>query len=204
VHPPRSWLLIRHGETEASIKGEFRSYSQSPLTQTGREKAMRIGVDLASMKPGLVLSSPSERALDTARLAGFFPDVDPDLQEWNLGEMEGEVASEVRAANPGWSLFIDGPKGPTGESPTDAIRRARRMAERLRNSSESLTVVFSHGQFLRVLTCAMLDIGLDIAPMLALGPARSAFVVERAHGPALGGWNLPAGCLSTAVSSGWS
>ena len=43
----------------------------------------------ARQKFALVLSSPMKRARETARLAGFQPEITDDLREWDYGEYEG-------------------------------------------------------------------------------------------------------------------
>lgn len=200
----RSWLLIRHGETYASARGEFRSFTESDLTAAGQASARLMGEQLAALSPAAVFSSPARRAIDTARLAGFSPTLDPDLAEWNLGDLEGLGAERFRRNHPGWSLFSHGPPDGSGESTTQVRARAERVAQCLEDESSETTVIFSHGQFLRVLALTMVGLDLDVAPRLSFGPGRTAFITERAHGRVFGGWNLPAVSLSTAVQAGWS
>lgn len=200
----RSWLLVRHGETDASARGEFRSRSESDLTPAGRTAARLVGQELTALDPGAVLSSPARRAVDTARLGGFEPTIQPDLAEWDLGDLEGLGAEKFRTDNPGWSLFTDGPPGGTGESTEDVQVRASRVIERLDRDEYALTVLFSHGQFLRVLALAFVGLDLGVAPRLAFGPGRTVFITERAHGRVVAGWNLAPNGLADAVRAGWS
>ncbi len=67
-----------------------------------------------------------------------------------------------------------------------------------------MTVVFSYGQFLRVLAMAMLGLNTEIGVAFVLGPGRTGFVVKREYGLVLAGLNLPRQGMAAAISSGWS
>ena len=60
-----------------------------PLTEEGERQARAVGAALRGREFALVLSSPLLRALDTAKLAGFEPEVRDDLAEWDYGEYDG-------------------------------------------------------------------------------------------------------------------
>ena len=64
---------------------------------------------------GVVLTSPRQRARETARLAGF-PEaqVDEDLAEWVYGDYEGVTTATIRETVPGWSVWTH--PTPGGES----------------------------------------------------------------------------------------
>src|SRR5580704_12237082 len=95
------WLL-RHGETEWSLSGQHTSRTDLPLTSEGQRRAAEVGKSLSSQKFTLVLSSPMRRALDTARLAGFQPEITDDLREWDYGEYEGLTTTEIHKITPSW------------------------------------------------------------------------------------------------------
>ena len=66
---------------------------------------------LAGREFALVLSSPRVRARETAALAGFEPEIDPDLVEVDYGDYEGRTTPEIREERPGWTLWRDGSPG---------------------------------------------------------------------------------------------
>ena len=67
---PSRVFLIRHGETERSVARRHTGRADIPLTEEGRRQAKRLGDRLGAEEFALVLVSPLQRALETARLAG--------------------------------------------------------------------------------------------------------------------------------------
>ena len=56
-----------------------------------------------------MVTSPRQRARDTARLAGHpEAEVDEDLAEWDYGDLEGRTTEQIRDQYPGWTIW-DGP-----------------------------------------------------------------------------------------------
>src|SRR5918997_5396365 len=102
-------FLLRHGETEWSRSGKHTGRTDIPLTERGRELATAAGQLVGGLReatpPALVLTSPRNRAQDTARLAGFRVDaVDERLAECEYGEFEGRTTAEIRETVPGWTV----------------------------------------------------------------------------------------------------
>ena len=118
--------LVRHGETEWSASGKHTGRTDIPLTPAGEEAARGIALRLQGLSFQSVWSSPSQRARETSRLAGFGSEcvVKDDLAEWDYGAYEGLTTKEILAQRPGWQLFRDG--CPDGESVADAGARADR------------------------------------------------------------------------------
>ena len=103
-------FLIRHGETERSVTRRHTGRTDIPLTEEGRRQAKRVGARLAGERFALVLVSPLQRALETARLAGFAIgeaiDLEPDLVAWDYGAYDNMTAvwsrmfEELRVLHP--------------------------------------------------------------------------------------------------------
>lgn len=168
--------LVRHGETEWSASGKHTGRSDIPLTPAGEDAARRLAARLAGLSPAAVWSSPSRRARDTCRLAGFGAAavVKDDLAEWDYGAYEGLTTKDILAGRPGWSLFRDG--CPQGEAAADVGRRADRIVEALRAAGGDV-LLFSSAHFLRVLA----------ARWLGLSPQQGAlFVLDTASVSRLG------------------
>lgn len=185
-------LAIRHGATELSASGAFVGRTDPPLSARGETQAMAWGGFAASGLVTRTATSPLRRAAQTAALAGFpAPTVDADLAEWDLGELEGRDAETWRRANPGWSLFDQGPPGEAGERYADVAQRVGRVISGV-TSEEGLTVLVAHGQLLKVLAVELLGLPVANASRLAYGPGRAALYLRRSAGWCLAGWNLAA------------
>ena len=59
-------LLVRHGECRGNIEGLFRGRSDFPLNETGLRQAGEVASELAPLRPEVVLTSPLQRAAQTA------------------------------------------------------------------------------------------------------------------------------------------
>lgn len=156
--PTRIWL-IRHGETEWTLSGAHTSRTDIPLTDHGRERASAIRDYLAHIKFSLVLSSPRQRALETAKLAGFADTlkIDDNLREWDYGIYEGRSTPQIREelGDPNWSIWDQTP--PEGESLDHVATRAHALIERALEAGGDVAM-FSHAHFLRILAATWIGL----------------------------------------------
>jgi probable phosphoglycerate mutase len=171
-------VLARHGETEWSRSGQHTSRTDIPLTPHGEEGARRLGERLRGREFALVLASPRRRALDTARLAGFAPEVEPDLAEIDYGDYEGLTTAQIREHHPGWA-WTDG--SPGGETLAQAAERMDRVIARALGAGGD-ALLFAHGHILRILVARYLELPPERAASFALGTASlSTLGFEREH-----------------------
>jgi broad specificity phosphatase PhoE len=152
--------LARHGETAWTLSGQHTGLTDLPLTERGERNARRLEERLRGVTFAKVFTSPLQRATRTCELAGFgaVAEIDRDLLEWNYGEYEGRLTTDIHRERPDWQLFRDGCPG--GESPKEVGTRADRAVKRMR-AAEGDVLVFSSAHFLRVFAARWL--GLDAA-----------------------------------------
>ena len=185
---PTRLVLVRHGETEWSRSGRHTGRTDIPLTDRGREQAVRLGRVLRGRTFSRVVSSPLVRALDTCRLAGFGDRVElvDDLREWDYGAYEGRTRAEIAAEVPGWTVWTHPIIG--GESLAELGQRADRViADLLPTGGDVLA--FAHGHILRVLSARWIEqppvlgsrLDLATATVSELGWEHQVRVIE--------GWN---------------
>ena len=180
--------LARHGETEWARLGRHTGRTDVPLTDTGRAQAAALGRRLAGRPFSLVLTSPLSRAAETTAIAGF-GDVavaDPDLREWDYGQLEGRLTEDIREEYPGWTIWR-GP-WPGGETLDEVAARAARVLERVATTPGDVLVV-SHGHLLRVLAARWLGLAPTSGGLFALGTATVSVLGHERETPVIEVWN---------------
>jgi probable phosphoglycerate mutase len=179
-----TFLLIRHGETDASGKVLTGWTPGWHLNEKGRRQALQLAQRLSPLSVRAVYSSPLERTVETAEaIADRFQtpvQIAEDLGELRFGAWEGcsiealEAQDEWRRyhAQRGWV------RPPGGELLAEVQSRMIRRIDclRLRHSEETVAIV-SHGDPLRAAVCQFLGIPLDLIGRFELDPG-SVSVVE--------------------------
>jgi len=186
---PSLWLT-RHGETEWSRRGRHTSRTDIPLTAEGEKEALSLGSALSGADFDLIESSPRQRALRTAQLAGLAAAVNEDLAEWDYGDLEGLTLEQIRTSCPGWTIW-DGP-WPGGETAAQVASRADRVIERVRSLPDGASaLMISHGHILRVIAARWLDQPTGAGRLFSIATATLS-VLGWEHGePAVRRWNVP-------------
>ena len=189
--------LLRHGETEWSRSGQHTSRTDIPLTPNGERRARDAGTMLAGLREdrplALVLSSPRQRAVRTAELAGLtVTEITEDVAEWDYGKYEGLSTPKIRETVPGWTVWTH--ESPGGETAEEVGARAARVVERVRATlPDGDVVLVGHGHFSRVLVATWLGMpptsgvhfALDAAAISVLGDERGVPQVKRLNVPPL-------------------
>jgi broad specificity phosphatase PhoE len=180
----RIWL-VRHGETEWSRSGQHTGRTDIPLTADGERQGLALGRHLAGHRFALVLTSPLARARETCRLAGFadVAEISEDLREWDYGIYEGRTTADVRATQPGWSIWTT--PVPEGETVEQVGERARRVMERA-DAVPGDVALFAHAHVLRILGACWMglppihgrNLTLATASLSVLGYERETRVVQ--------------------------
>jgi broad specificity phosphatase PhoE len=181
--------LIRHGETGWSASGRHTSSTDLALTPEGERKAAAVGRLLAGKKFALVLASPLRRALETCRLAGYTPEVTPDLREWGYGAYEGLTTGEIQVQNPGWTIWTGTPPG--GESAEAVGARADRVIAKA-TAANGDAALFGHGHMLRVLAARWLGLEPTGGRLLALSTGSVSVLGYEHETRVVQGWNRTA------------
>jgi len=93
---------LRHGQSVANVKNLFAGQKDnSPLTEKGIEQAREAGKGLAHVNFSKIISSPLDRAVETARtvaeVVGFEGQisVDPRITEYDMGVLTSQPREGV-------------------------------------------------------------------------------------------------------------
>ncbi|MBV9290905.1 MAG: bifunctional RNase H/acid phosphatase, partial [Frankiales bacterium] len=146
-----TWLL-RHGETPLSVEKRFSGSGDPELTERGRQQAEAAAARLAAAGVTAVVTSPRQRAQQTAeavaKACGVDLVVEPDLAETDFGVWEGrtfaEIADEWPAELAAWRAdpAIAPPGGESFLATFARVRAAR--ARVVASHSGGTVVVVSH------------------------------------------------------------
>ena len=189
-------VLVRHGQTEWSMSGRHTGRTDAALTEVGRAQARALAGPLARLEPVRVLASPLVRARDTAVLAGFEPEIDDRLVEWDYGGYEGLTTPQIRERRQDdWTVFKDGVV--PGETPGESLEQvAARAAGVLSAIAPDLqrgdVVLVAHGHLLRVLATRWLRLPPEDGAALVLDAASISTLGYEHAVPAVLTWNITA------------
>jgi len=183
-----TFLLIRHGETDAIGKRIMGWNPGWHLNATGRAQVERLAGRLAHLPIRAIYTSPLERASETAAAIAaphsLQPQCDEELGEIRFGVWEGLAIAELEQRKDfhAYNLFRTGARPPGGgelmiEVQSRMVRAVTRLAER--HPSETVALV-SHGDPLRSLLAWCLGMPLDLLLRFEVGTA-SVSVVELAE-----------------------
>jgi probable phosphoglycerate mutase len=176
--------LVRHGETAWTLTHQHTGRTDIALTDHGETQARALAPWLRRVTFAHVFSSPSRRAVRTCELAGLGDAAvhEPELMEWDYGDYEGRLSTDIRKERPGWNTFIDGCPG--GESPANVASRADRLIGRL-NKLRGNVALFSHGEFGSALAARWLELPVAIGAHLLLDTASLSILGENRSHPEL-------------------
>ena len=184
-----TFLLIRHGETDANGKWLAGWTPGLHLNARGRRQAEYLAEVLATPVITAVYTSPLERALETAepiaRRHGLSPRPVQDLGELLFGDWEGMSFVELDGRED-WRRFNTcrgNVRPPGGELMMESQVRMARQLECLakRHPHEQIGLV-SHGDPLRSLIAYCLGIPLDLMLRFEISPGSLSVVQSEPWG----------------------
>jgi 2,3-bisphosphoglycerate-dependent phosphoglycerate mutase len=141
------WCL-RHAETDWTAAGRFCGWSDPPLNERGRMQARALQEVLHPLEFDSVVSSPSIRAVETARLAYAEPRPDHRLRELDFGDLDGSTWTECSPEMRERLIDFDAFAAPHGEA---VPQLAERVLAALADLGPGRHLVVTHGGVIRLL-----------------------------------------------------
>ncbi len=174
-------FLVRHGETAGNIHMRYLGVSDAPLTANGKRQARRAAAALSKIPVRAIISSPMQRAADTAaishRACGAQLRLDARLGEGSFGRWEGRTRAEVLALgqpDAEWLMRWESDPGfapPGGESIESIQKRVVGLVEELTDEfPDSSVVLVSHVGPIKAFLASVLDVPLQSTRRLFLDP----------------------------------
>lgn len=193
-------LLIRHGTTDLLGRVLYGRMPAVYLNAEGLRQAERLAEALsARYKIAGVLSSPLERARQTAQPIADCNDLDIDIDdritEVDVGLWMGKSFEELNQLAE-WKTYNRNRstnRPPGGESMMQVQVRAWQAIEKLTQcdsaSGETAIAVITHGDVIRCLLLLLLGMSIDHIHRLEIAPASVSEVLLDPYGPVIGSVN---------------
>jgi probable phosphoglycerate mutase len=176
----RNILLIRHGQATFNIEHRLPGQLPGiPLTEEGRRQAERTGAALSGLPIGSIITSPLERARDTAALIAQGRDIpiqeDGALADTDVGAWAGMDYNELTKNDPAWKLYVrQTAAAPPGvESSLDVQARAVRVVERARRAPDlgSYVALVAHADVIKLIIAYYTGMGPECVHFLHIDNA---------------------------------
>jgi broad specificity phosphatase PhoE len=184
-------LLIRHGSTDLLGRVLYGRMPGVHLNEEGRKQARAAGVALKMRYTvDAVVSSPLERATETARLIADPQDLDvsmdEDLNEVDCGSWIGKPFPELNELED-WRQFNhlrSLTRAPGGESLLEVQARGWKSLEDIQARHQDGTVAaITHGDVIRSLLLLLLGMPLDHILRLEVAPASVSEILLGGRAP---------------------
>src|SRR5699024_11199668 len=96
--------ITRHGTTEWNLERRLQGWGDSPLTEDGKNRAIRLSNNLRDVDFDMIYSSPQKRALNTAKLIKGNKNTEikthDGLKELRYGVWEGMYLTDIEKKYP--------------------------------------------------------------------------------------------------------
>jgi broad specificity phosphatase PhoE len=181
-------LVVRHGQTAANAAGQLLGRADVPLTDTGRQQAKALAAALAPVDR--VISSPLQRARDTAAAFGLPVEVDERWTELDYGVYDERPLAEVPAEM--WQQWRGDAEyaPPEGESLASVGRRVRVACDDLAPiAAEADIVVVSHVSPIKAAVTWALGVGDGVTWRMFVAVASISRIAITDRGPILRSFN---------------
>lgn len=156
--------FVRHGQSADNVAPVFQS-PDSPLNEKGKKQANSIAQRVSKLSFDALISSPFERAKQTAETIAKTTGKQAEYSELFVERVKptyinGKPYTDEKASGlwREWetSLYTPGIHAEDGENFDDLISRADKALVFLQNRPEKSLVVVTHGYFLRTIVSRVL------------------------------------------------
>ncbi|HEU4785595.1 MAG TPA: histidine phosphatase family protein [Ktedonobacterales bacterium] len=180
--PPKTrvLLLVRHGQSTFNVEGRLPGQLPGiPLTDEGRRQAHRAAVALSALPLSAIISSPLERAAETAEIIargwGLTVRTDARLMDTNVERWAGQKIDEVAKNDPAWKRYVANPDEPPEGAESFSSVQARVVAvarEALADPNNGdYIVLVAHGDVVKLILAQYMNTPIQCVPLLAIGNA---------------------------------
>jgi probable phosphoglycerate mutase len=181
-------VIVRHGRTEANARGVLLGRLDVPLDDVGQFQASQLATEVGPIDR--VISSPLQRAQQTAAAFDRPIEVDDRLIELDYGEFDGLAFGDLPVDTwASWRADLSF-SPPGGESLHELGRRVRTFFDELATAAGRETVVVvTHVSPIKAAVAWTLDAPDEVTWRLYVAPASITRVEVGDRGPILRSFN---------------
>lgn len=178
--PSRLLVLVRHGQSTYNVEGRLPGQIEGiALTDEGRRQAHRAAVALSALPIDTVVTSPLERARETAEIIArgwSLPVcVEPRLKDTDVGAWAGAKISDLSKSDPAWRAFVANPtQPPDGIEGFHAVQsRSVAAVEDLLRSNDAgrHIVVVAHADVIKLILAHYTQVPAESARFISVANA---------------------------------
>ena len=155
-----TYAFIRHGQTDWNREGLLQGSTDIPLNDTGRQQAHEAAQILAGTAWTAIVSSPLQRARETAQIIADELGIElgpayPELIERGYGPLEGTPSADAIEKWPAREY-------PGAESLPEVVERGRAGLARIaQDYPDQDVVIVCHGTIIRYTLAALAEREVD-------------------------------------------
>lgn len=183
-------IVVRHGRTAANAAGRLLGRADPPLDDVGIAQAAAVAARLADLGVVRVVTSPLQRARETAAViaavAGVEPEVDERWVEVDYGVLDGTPLTDVPTEL--WARWRDEPEfaPDEGESLGAVARRVASACDDLwPEAAEAHVVAVSHVSPVKAAAGWALGVGHEVTWRTFVSPGSIMRIAAGPVGPVL-------------------
>lgn len=157
----RQITLIRHARTEDNIQKRFSGKIESKVIMSREEIRQYILPKISVSEMGEIYSSPSQRAIFTAKAFAEDITINNEIREIDFGIFEGKTLDEIMQTHPQeferWANSQAEYRFPQGDNTIEFCNRAVRGFQSILAQSDSPNItLFTHGGVIQALISNLL------------------------------------------------
>jgi broad specificity phosphatase PhoE len=172
--------LVRHGQTQYNVEQRLPGQLLGVhLNDEGRRQSAQLGAAIREMQLTAIVSSPLERAGETAEIIRGDRDIpislDKRLMDTDVGKWSGQLISDLQKNDPLWKSFVRYPASPPPgiEGPYEVLARVVAVAEEVRHNETlgNAIMLVAHADIIKFLVVHYLRLPIEGASWIHIDNA---------------------------------
>lgn len=165
----RSFLFLRHGETDWNLQGRMQGHTDIQLNDRGRQQALSAASFIKNLGVDIIVCSDLVRARETAEIVNATIKkpiyCENRIRERSFGKIEGLTIAEINRPNSS-HLFLDNVYQPNGLRFPKSAEKLEDLEKRILEAIKDQQIIFpdayiifvSHGGVFKSLSKALTEV----------------------------------------------